>query len=347
MLREVEMGMKAMAERTTRGRFNNRTPSEPDFRPFPDELPQERPPNYRFGRSTQDNYPNDESMPMFLSEYESGNQIDSTHFEDQWPARTRRVSISSRILLAVVAAAGVAVLFALVTSDATRDLIASAKASIIGATPDPTAPPQATNTQLTARDMQLNEPARLPPEPPAAAAAPVQTAAVAPTRDDIANAYQTALQNRSVTQPAPVAAPPSFATAPAAPAPSAMEPSSINSPGAGSAIVAPGLGAVTAAPPPAQVRRLDPDELAGIMKRAKSLLAAGDIPPARLLLERAAEAQEPAAALMLAQTYDPHVLGTKDIRNINADPAAARNWYRRAAQLGSSEAQRRLDQLQN
>lgn len=280
-------------------------------------------------------------MPMFLSEYESGHEIDSTHFEDQWPARARRTSVSSRILLAVVAAAGVAVLFALVTSDATRDLIASAKASIIGATPDPTAPPQPSGTQLTARDMQLNEPARLPPEPPAAAT-PVQTAAVAPTRDDIANAYQTALQNRATPAPAPA---PSAATAPAAP--SAMAPASINSPGAGAAIVAPGLGAVTAAPPPAQARRLDPDELAGIMKRAKGLLAAGDIPSARLLLERAAEAQEPAAALMLAQTYDPHVLGTKDIRNINADPAAARNWYRRAAQLGSPEAQRRLDQLQN
>ncbi len=279
-------------------------------------------------------------MPMFLSEYESGNQIESTEFDDQWPVRTRKASISSRILLAVVAAAGVAVLFALVTSDATRDLIASAKASMVGSAPDPTAPPQDSGTQLTARDMQLNDPVRLPPEPPAAAT-PMQTAAVAPTRDDIANAYQTALQNRVPSPPAPSAA--------AAPvAPSAMAPSSINSPGAGAAIVAPGLGSVTAAPPPAaQARRLDPDELAGIMKRAKGLLAAGDIPSARLLLERAAEAQEPAAALMLAQTYDPHVLGTKDIRNINADPAAARNWYRRAAQLGSSEAQRRLDQLQN
>ncbi|MGJ5177954.1 hypothetical protein ACQR16_27180 [Bradyrhizobium oligotrophicum] len=324
-----------MAERTTRGRFNDRSSTNHDFGPFSDEPPQERPPTYRFGRSGQDRYPSDESMPMFLSEYEGGNEIESAEFEDQWPVRTRRASISSRILLAVVAAAGVAVLFALVTSDATRDLIASAKASMVGSTPDPTAPPQASGTLLTARDMQLNEPAR--PEPPAAAT-PMQMAAIAPSRDDISNAYQTALQNRVAAPPAPVA--PSVAVAPAAP-------SSINSPGAGAAIVAPGFGSVTAAPPPVQARRLDPDELAGIMKRAKGMLAAGDIPSARLLLERAAEAQEPAAALMLAQTYDPHVLGTKDIRNINADPAAARNWYRRAAQLGSTEAQRRLDQLQN
>ena len=82
------------------------------------------------------------------------------------------------------------------------------------------------------------------------------------------------------------------------------------------------------------------------MTRAKALLAAGDISPARLLLERAAEAQEATAALMLAQTYDPTVWGTHDMRNINTDPVLARTWYQRAAQLGSTDAQRRLSQLQ-
>ena len=84
-----------------------------------------------------------------------------------------------------------------------------------------------------------------------------------------------------------------------------------------------------------------------LMKRAKDLLASGDIPPARLLLERAAGAQEPSAALLLAQTYDPQVLGTRDVRNINADLATARKWYQKAAQLGSADAQRRLGQMQN
>ena len=84
-----------------------------------------------------------------------------------------------------------------------------------------------------------------------------------------------------------------------------------------------------------------------MLNRAKGLLTAGDIPPARLLLERAADAQEASAALLLAQTYDPDVLGTQDARNIVPDPAAARSWYQRAAQLGSADAQRRLSQLQN
>jgi len=94
-------------------------------------------------------------------------------------------------------------------------------------------------------------------------------------------------------------------------------------------------------------RRIDPDELAALLKRAKGLLAIGDITSARLLLERAADAQEADAALMLAGTYDPQVLGAQDMRSITPDPAMARLWYQKAAQLGSSDARRRLSQLQN
>ena len=83
------------------------------------------------------------------------------------------------------------------------------------------------------------------------------------------------------------------------------------------------------------------------LKRAKGLIAIGDIPPARLLLERAADAQEAGAALLLAQTYDPAVLGTPDARSITPDPATARAWYQKAAQLGSTDAKQRLAQMQN
>ena len=99
-----------------------------------------------------------------------------------------------------------------------------------------------------------------------------------------------------------------------------------------------------AAPAP---RRIDPDELAALLKRAKGLLAIGDITSARLLLERAADAQEAEAALMLAGTYDPQVLGSQDMRSVAPDAAAARVWYQKAAQLGSADAKRRLGQLQN
>jgi hypothetical protein len=99
-----------------------------------------------------------------------------------------------------------------------------------------------------------------------------------------------------------------------------------------------------AAPVP---RRINADELAVLLKRARDLIAIGDIAPARLLLERAADAQEASAALLLAQTYDPAVLGEQDMRSIAPDPVMARGWYQKAAQFGSSDARQRLAQMQN
>lgn len=94
-------------------------------------------------------------------------------------------------------------------------------------------------------------------------------------------------------------------------------------------------------------RRIDADELETLLKRARSLMAIGDIASARLLLERAADAQEASAALLLGQTYDPVVLGKQDARSITADPEQARGWYQKAAQLGSQDARQRLDQMKN
>jgi hypothetical protein len=94
-------------------------------------------------------------------------------------------------------------------------------------------------------------------------------------------------------------------------------------------------------------KTLDAETLAALMTRAKSLLALGDIAAARLLLERAANAQDATAAFLLARTYDPAVLAVRDTRSITPDPVMARDWYRKAASFGSAEAQQRLTQLQN
>jgi hypothetical protein len=237
----------------------------------------------------------------------------------------RRIPISTRILAGVLVAAAVAILFALVTSDFTRDLIADAKASIPATFTASSAAAQPEPTKLTANDIQLKDPARLAaPFNQTVGARSVATLAVAPpaegpSRADITSAYQNALQGRT----------------PAAVAPTAVAPTA----------VAPGV--VAPAPVASSVRKLDADELATLMNRAKGLLAAGDIAPARLLLERAADAQEASAALMLAQTYDPGVLGAQDLRSITPDPAMARSWYEKAARMGSSDAQQRLAQMQN
>jgi TPR repeat protein len=235
--------------------------------------------------------------------------------------KDRRGSLSSRILAGVLATAAVAVLFAMFSSDATRDIIVNAKASIAASLPAPYAAAQRDPAQLTARDTQLKNPndAARPPAPASQTAGvrSIPTVAVAPTREEITTAYQSALQSR-----APAAA------APATAAPVAALP-----------VAAPPVAAPAA-------RKLDADELAALMKRAKGLIAIGDIAPARLLLERAADAQEASAALLLAQTYDPAVLGKSDMRSITPDPAAARTWYQKAAQLGSPDATQRLAQMQ-
>jgi hypothetical protein len=284
----------------------------------------QRPRRYAFGRTANTDY--GDSVPLFLSDPDG--EPDPEEFSNGLQPQ-RRFSLSFKLLMTSAAAACVAVMFAWFTSDATRDVMISAKASIATVLPIPSTAAQAEasqtvpSAQLTANDVQLKDPAqtkdpaRWPsPATQANAAPPQQIASAAPSRDEISSAYQNALQSRSPAA-APAVVPPQ--------------------------VVAP----VVVAPPPPQARRMDADELATLMKRAKESLAAGDIPVARLLLERAADGQDAGAALMLAQTYDPAVLGTSDVRNITPEPDKARSWYQRASQLGSADAQRRLAQMQN
>ena len=251
--------------------------------------------NYQFARSARPDVASEDTMPLFLSDND-GEEFESQDFEQQgfeqnWQ-RKRKAGVWSRIFASVLAAASIAVLYAALSADATRAVVANASASITGVQPGPPAPAPSAATQLTANDLRLKDSTRL------AAPANQTTTVVTPTRGELAMAHQGAL-----TSQAPAAAPPA--------------------------------------------RRLDADELAGLMKRAKGLIAVGDFAPARLLLERAADAQEASAALLLAQTYDPAVLGKADERSITPDPAMARSWYQKAIRLGSADAQQRLSQLQN
>jgi hypothetical protein len=289
---------------------------DPDIDPYDENPSDRRVTPYKFGHSTRTDHPED-SVPLFLSDYDA-EPDPSEYITPVW--KDRRPSVSSRILAGVVATAAIAILVALFSSDATRDIIANVKASSTAVLSAASAAVQPNPAQLTARDIQLKDPVQLmdPARPSAPAnqtpgVRSVTAAIVTPTREEITTAYQSALQSRAPTAAAPVAAVP---------------------------VVAPPVADPSA-------RKLDGDELATFFNRAKGLLAAGDIPSARLLLERAANAQEPSAALMLARTYDPEVLGTQDARNIIPDPAMARAWYQKAAQFGSADARRRLAQMQN
>jgi hypothetical protein len=113
--------------------------------------------------------------------------------------------------------------------------------------------------------------------------------------------------------------------------------------------------APTAAPPtdvkpaPASqaVRVLDPEEIKLLIKQGEQLVAAGDLVTARVVFQRAAEADDASAAMALAATYDPAILAKLGVVGLSGDIDKARSWYQKAESLGSPEATRRLGLLAN
>ena len=292
-----------------------------------DVLPEELPPH--------------EAVPLFLSNYEeeSHQQLSEYTFAGgnrRFGSGGLKKARAGRIVTGVVVVSAIAAVLALFSIDSTRAVIFNASlgggggsapppAQLAAAVPEPAQPPRIAAPPLAAEPTGAEVAAARRSPPNALASA-------SPSRDEIAAAYQSALKGK-VAVPEPVAREASrevAAVTPAAPvvavAPAVREPVPVTR---------------EAAP----ARRVDPDELAALLKRAKNLLAIGDITSARLLLERAADAQEPEAALMLAGTYDPQVLGGQDLRSVTPDPEAARVWYQKAAQMGSVDAKRRLGQL--
>ena len=83
---------------------------------------------------------------------------------------------------------------------------------------------------------------------------------------------------------------------------------------------------------------MDSDEVASLMQRGRDLLRNGDISLAQLAFQRLADAGIAEAALALANTYDPHYLAEHHFIDIVGDETKARNWYQRARELGSTEA---------
>jgi hypothetical protein len=79
--------------------------------------------------------------------------------------------------------------------------------------------------------------------------------------------------------------------------------------------------------------------------RSQKLMSEGDVDAARTLLRHAAEAKDARAALALGSTYDPIMLAILQVRGVAADLSLAHDWYKKASELGSQEAQERLKLL--
>jgi hypothetical protein len=91
--------------------------------------------------------------------------------------------------------------------------------------------------------------------------------------------------------------------------------------------------------------QLDDEEITVLLKRGKDLIATGDLAAARLMLRKAADANNAEAALALAATYDPFVLRELKVYGFTPDAVMARVWYEKAIELGSPAAPRRLEML--
>jgi hypothetical protein len=289
--------------------------------------------NFESPRAVERYSLSEDRMPLFLSQDddEPKHRGFGTGGEKTW----QRARMWPRVIKAGIFTASAAVIaLAIVSLDNPMDMFANAKASLIGSVMDRSdetqgvtaqaapAPPQPAVVQQVAAP----QPIAPPPNPAPAPTVPTPTVQVASAAP--APVVETAPEITAATMPAKIAP----TRDDIAIALRAAHQKETDQP-----------APVVAAP----VRRMEADELAALMKRAKGLMEIGDIAPARLLLERAADAQEASAALLLAQTYDPAVLGALDMRSITPDPALAREWYQKAATLGSLDAKQRLAKMQN
>lgn len=82
-----------------------------------------------------------------------------------------------------------------------------------------------------------------------------------------------------------------------------------------------------------------------LLARGELLIDTGEVEAARTLLRTAAEAGSVAAALKLAETYDPGEVQRLGMAVASADPSLAARWYERAEALGSQVASARLAAL--
>jgi TPR repeat protein len=94
------------------------------------------------------------------------------------------------------------------------------------------------------------------------------------------------------------------------------------------------------------MKPMDPDEVAALMRRGRDLLRNGDVSLAQLAFQRLADAGIAEGALALANTYDPRYLAEHHFIGIAGDETKARNWYQRARELGSAEADHVLTQTE-
>jgi TPR repeat protein len=105
----------------------------------------------------------------------------------------------------------------------------------------------------------------------------------------------------------------------------------------------PAAHAAVAAETSVASRLLPPAEIATLLTRGDAAFRDGDLTSARLYYLRAFGAGDGRGALGIGASYDPWFLRRFHLWTQRADPTEAKAWYVRARDLGSTEAESRLD----
>ena len=82
-----------------------------------------------------------------------------------------------------------------------------------------------------------------------------------------------------------------------------------------------------------------------LVTQGERYLAQGNIAIAREYFERAADLGLAAAAMKMAETYDPAALAVRGALGPKPNAAEARKWYERAMALGMHDAEAQLHRL--
>ncbi len=91
-------------------------------------------------------------------------------------------------------------------------------------------------------------------------------------------------------------------------------------------------------------RRFSQQEIGSLRTRGDALLAARDVAAARGFYQHAADAGDGLSALRLGETFDPDFLAA-NLGPMQGDKEQASYWYRRALELGTTDAEFLLNAL--
>ena len=194
-----------------------------------------------------------------------------------------------------------------------------------------------------------------PPHQPLAETAPPADPTAAPASAETAPpADPTAAPASAETAPPadPAATPASAETAPPADptsAPALAEAAPPADPSAAPASAETGPQGVQAAVTADKGRAplpLPAEQITALLARGDAFVRTRDIASARLLYERAADAGNGRAALRMGESFDPAFLDSIGIYRMLGDRQLALSWYRRACDLGDTEAALLLQKLE-